>query len=162
MKLFFLVFCFILYSLTLLGPGGGGGTLCPPCHVFNITLQIHVQACWKKLTFPNYKFGKGQYTFYPIKLARFGEKKYSASEILKIHKGGPLQTGLHSSWPTKKIEKSNIILEGSRHPTLMNPFEYGKSFHNKLFPKRIGTLTPPNPKILGGGEGGAQCAPSGL
>ena len=25
---------------------------------------------------------------------------------------------------------------------LMNPFEYGKSFHNKSISKRIGTLTP--------------------
>ena len=30
----------------------------------------------------------------------------------------------------------------------MNPFEYGKSFHNKSYPKRFGTLTPPNPKIF--------------
>ena len=29
----------------------------------------------------------------------------------------------------------------------MNPFVYAKSFHNKSYPKRIGTLTPPNPKI---------------
>ena len=43
--------------------------------------------------------------------------------------------------------KSNIILEGSRHPNFMNLFEYGKLFHNKSFPKRIETLTPPNPKI---------------
>ena len=29
----------------------------------------------------------------------------------------------------------------------MDPFEYGKSFHNKSYPKRIGTLSPPDPKI---------------
>ena len=33
----------------------------------------------------------------------------------------------------------------------MNPFEYGKSFQDKSFPKRIGTLTPPKPHILGEG-----------
>ena len=31
----------------------------------------------------------------------------------------------------KTFQKSNIIFEGSRHPNWMNPFEYGKSFHNK-------------------------------
>ena len=54
----------------------------------------------------------------------------------------------------QKFQKSNIILKGSRHLNFMNPFEYGKSFHNKSFPKIIGTSTPP--KILRGGE--AQCA----
>ena len=39
-----------------------------------ITVQIHVRACWKNLTFPNYEFGKGQYAFYHLKLSRFGEK----------------------------------------------------------------------------------------
>ena len=28
----------------------------------------------KNLTFPNYKFGKGNYAFYPIKLSHFAEK----------------------------------------------------------------------------------------
>ena len=50
----------------------------------------------------------------------------------------------------------NIIFEGSRHPNFMNPFEYGQSFIGKSFPKRIGTLTPPNPKIL---RGGTMCPP---
>ena len=30
---------------------------------------------WKNLTFLSYEFGKGQYTFYPVKLSRFLEKK---------------------------------------------------------------------------------------
>ena len=39
--------------------------------------------------------------------------------------------------------KSNIILEGSRHPNFMNPFENGTSSHYKSFPKRIELhLTP--------------------
>ena len=33
----------------------------------------------------------------------------------------------------QNISKANIILEGSRHPNFMYPFEYGKSFHNKSF-----------------------------
>ena len=36
----------------------------------------------------------------------------------------------------------------------MNPFKYGQSFIGKSFPKRIGTLNPPNPKIL---KGGTMC-----
>ena len=34
----------------------------------------------------------------------------------------------------------------------MNPFEYGKSLIGKSFPKRFGTLTPPNPKLFCGGH----------
>ena len=34
----------------------------------------------------------------------------------------------------------------------MNPFVYGKSFLGKSFSKKIGTLTPPNPKIFRGGH----------
>ena len=50
---------------------------------------------------------------------------------------------------TNKIfQKSNIILGCSRHPNFVNPFEYGKSFYNQSFPKRIGTLTPLNPRFL--------------
>ena len=40
----------------------------------------------------------------------------------------------------------------------MNPFEYGKSFQGKSFPKRIGTL-PTQPKDRGGGGGWAKGAP---
>ena len=54
-------------SLTLLGREGG--TLCPPVAYLRITVQIHVQACWKNLTFPKYDFGKGQCAFYPTKLS---------------------------------------------------------------------------------------------
>ena len=34
----------------------------------------------------------------------------------------------------------------------MNPFEYGKTFHNKSFTKKIGALTPSNPKIFNGAQ----------
>ena len=34
------------------------------------------------------------------------------------------------------------------HPNFMIPFEYGKLFHNKSFPKIIGTSTSPNHKII--------------
>ena len=47
-------------------------------------------------------------------------------------------------------------MEGSGHPNFMNPFVYGKSLLGKSFPKRIGTLTLPNPKIF---RGGTMCPP---
>ena len=53
------------------------------------------------------------------------------------------------------LDKQNIskVFDGSRHPNIMNPSEYGKSFQNRSFPKRIGTLTQTSLMIFGG----AQC-----
>ena len=124
--------------------------LCPPVTYLRITGQIHVPACWKNLTFPNYEFGKGQYAFYPIK-SRFSEKKNNVPQNTKISWGGPLTTWVKRLSSYKIFQKSNIIFEGSRHPNLLNHSKYDKSFHNKSFPKRIETPTPPNPKIFRGG-----------
>ena len=77
----------------------------------------------KNMTFLSYEIGKGQY------------------------KGGPLRAG-SNAFLTKKSFKSETLLEGSGHPNFMNPFEYGKLLKGKSFLKRIGTLTPPNPKIF--------------
>ena len=71
------------------------------------------------MTFPNYKFGKGQYTFYPIELSRLAEK-------IKFVEASPTN---------EKLYKSIIFWGGSGHPNFMNPFEYGESFLDKLFPK---------------------------
>ena len=55
-----------------------------------ITVQTHIRACWKKWTFPNYEFGKGQYAFYPMKLSLSAEKiKFG---IPKFNREGVLQT----------------------------------------------------------------------
>ena len=51
----------------------------------------------------------------------------------------------------KKFQKSNIILEGFRHPNFMNPFEYGQSFIGQSFPKRFGT-NPTQPQDIQGGH----------
>ena len=64
----------LLYTLTLLAPWGGAHCA-PPVTYLRISVQIRVQARWKNLTFLSYEFGKGQYTFYPVKLSRFLEKK---------------------------------------------------------------------------------------
>ena len=45
-----------------------------------------------------------------------------------------------------KIIKVHHPLGASVHPNFMNPFEYGKSFHDYFFPKRFGTLTQTKPK----------------
>ena len=50
----------------------------------------------------------------------------------------------------QKFQKPKTFWEGSGHPNFMNAFVYGKSLLGKSFPKRIGTLSPPNPKILRG------------
>ena len=91
--------------------------------------------------FPNYESGKGEYAFYCW-----------LSEI-------PNWVRRVSDQVTnQKFQKSNIILEGFRHPIFMNPFENGKKHHNKSFWKIIGTLImikpnckilPPPPKVTG-------------
>ena len=74
-------------------------TLLAPVTYLRISVQIRVRACWKNLTFLSYEFGKGQHTFYPIKLSGFAEK--SSSKIPKFHRGGPLRTGQTPLWRTK-------------------------------------------------------------
>ena len=46
---------------------GGGGTLCPSCHVLAYNWASTRTNVLKNLTFPNCEFGKGQYAFYPKK-----------------------------------------------------------------------------------------------
>ena len=53
-------------------------------------------------------------------------------------KGGTLTNWVKRLFDEQKFQKLNIILEGSWHPNFMNPFEYGKSFLDKFFPKRCG------------------------
>ena len=75
----------------------------------------------------DFEFWKGQYPYYPMKWSRFAEKKKS-SEIQKFYKG-------QTPPDQQKVQKSNIILKGFRYPNFLNPFEYGKLFHDKSFPK---------------------------
>ena len=83
------------------------------------------------------------FSFLPYKLSRFAGKQQSLLDVPKFHKGGPLQTGSEASPTNEKLLKSIIIFECSRH--FMNPFEYGKSFLNKLFPKRFVALSQTQP-----------------
>ena len=56
----------------------GGGHIGPHAKYLRISVQIHDRVYWKNLTFPNHKFGKGQYypitLYYPICLSHFAEK----------------------------------------------------------------------------------------
>ena len=110
--------------------GGGGGAITP-------------MSALKNLTFPNYKSGKGQYVFYPVKLSIFAEKNEVRQKYQNFIRGA-LTNRVKRLSADKNFQKSNIILEGSRHPHFMNPLEY------KLFPKRFGTLTQTKPQIFGG------------
>ena len=46
----------------------------PPCHAFAYNCANTCTSALKK--FDCYKFGIGQYAFYPVKLSRFAEKKW--------------------------------------------------------------------------------------
>ena len=46
----------------------------PPLPRICVYLCKYTYECAENFTFPSYKFGKGQYAFYPIKLSRFAEK----------------------------------------------------------------------------------------
>ena len=81
-----------------------------------------------------------------------GSMLFAQSNYLVSAEKNKVRQKYKKNRPTKQFKAS------SRHPNFMSPFEYVQSFHNKSFPKRIGTLTPPNPKIFRG----TQCAPPPL
>ena len=69
---------------------------------------IRIRVRWKNLIFPNYKFGKGQYAFYPVKLYRFAEKIKFIGNTWNSY-GGTLTIwvrGLSNQW---KIVKVNLF-----------------------------------------------------
>ena len=55
--------------------------------------------------------------------------------------------GQYAFFPVKlsRFDEKNYFLGSSGHPYFMNPFEYGKSFLDKLFLKRFRTLTQTKP-----------------
>ena len=109
---------------------------------------MHVGACWKTWLFAIMSWEKCS-KLLPHKILSLRRKKKIIRNT-KISRGGTLTNWVKCLLTHKIFQKSNIILEGYKHPNFIFPYEYGKSYHNKLFPKRIGSLTPPNPKIFGG------------
>ena len=60
-------------SLTLFAPRGGGQILGPHATYLRISVQIQIQARWKKLSFPNYKWEMAV-RFLPRKIILFCRK----------------------------------------------------------------------------------------
>ena len=52
--------CLEICAINPISPRGGGH-ICPPSTYLRITVQKHVRGRLKNLTFPNCKFGKGQF-----------------------------------------------------------------------------------------------------
>ena len=72
------------------------------------------------------------------------EKKFVGNN--KIHKGGPLRPYDLGRMPLQPVKNYKSQLSFGGHPNFMHPFEYvGKSFLDKLFTKRIGTITQTKP-----------------
>ena len=48
-------------------------TYAPPATYLLMRENKHTSKLTKNWTFPKYKFGKGQYAFYPVELSRFAK-----------------------------------------------------------------------------------------
>ena len=97
------------------------------------------------MTFLNYEFGKGHYTFYLVILSCFAEKKI---KFVGNTNNSFIQEGTLMNWvnclPRAKKSKDKRVLEGFGISHFMNLLEYGKLLQDKSFPKRILVLTPTN------------------
>ena len=83
--------------------------------------------------------------FLPYEIIRFRRKKKGSSEVRNFYRRN-LTNWARRLATSKNLQRSNVIFEGSRHPSFINHFEYGQSFFVKSFPKRFGTLSPRNSK----------------
>ena len=79
------------------------------CFLVNPIRQIRVRARWKNLTFLSYEFGKGQYTFYPVKLSRFLEKNKVRRKYQNFIRGDPYESGQTPLWRTKVSKVKNFF-----------------------------------------------------
>ena len=94
---------------------GGGAHCAPPVTYLRITVQIHVRAHWKNLTFPNYEFGIGHYAFYPMKLSRFAEKNIVHQKYQNFIRGDPYKPSrvatltTLTTWPPDHLTTWTIL-----------------------------------------------------
>ena len=73
------------------------------------------------------------------------KKKKVCQKYPNFKRGDPYDLGRRPLQPVKNY-KSQLFLGGFGHPNFMHPFEFvGKSFLDKLFTKRIGTITQTKP-----------------
>ena len=75
-----------------------------------------------------------------MKLSRFAEKNIVCWKYPKFIRGDPYDLGRRPLQPAK-IDTSQTFFGGFGHPNFVNPFEYGKSFLDKLFTNSFGTIT---------------------
>ena len=59
-------------------------------------------------TFPNYKFGKGQYAFYLVKLSRFVEKNKVRWKYQNFIRGDPYELGRRPLQPVKNHKSQSF------------------------------------------------------
>ena len=74
--------------------------------------------------------------FYPVKLSCFAEKDKVRQKYPYFIRGHPYELRRRPLQTIKNYRSPSFF---------MNPFEYGKSFIDKLFLKRFGTLTQTKP-----------------
>ena len=125
----------------------GGGHCAPPVTYLRVTVQIHVRACWKNLTFPNYEFGKGPYAFYPIKLSHSRGRNKACQKYQNFMRQDPYKLGRTPLYH-QKISKVKHYFGGFQASKLHESFW--------IFSKKNRNLTPPNPKLF---WGGTMCLP---
>ena len=116
----------------------GGAHYAPHVTYLRISVQIRVGAHWKNLSFFNYEFWKGQYTFYPVKLSRFAEKNKVRRKYQNFIRESPYEPGQTPLWQTK-VSKVKSFFGGFWASKLTNPFEYDKLLKDNV---------PPPPRSL--------------
>ena len=89
----------------------------------------------KNLTFLSYEFGKGQYTFYPVKLSRFLEKNKVHRKYQNFIRGDPYGSGQTPLWRTK-VSKVKNFFEGFWASKLHESSTKGNNITN-LFPLQV-------------------------
>ena len=128
----------------------------PPCHVFAyVSANTHTSWLKKNLTFPNYKFGNGQYAFYHIKLSRFAEKNEVGQKYQNFIRGDPYQLGQRILWPMKNY-KVNIFFGGLWSSKLRESFWIWKITPRQFISKKNWN---PNPSQTQNTYGGGQICP---
>ena len=76
--------------------------------VTSLRISVQIRRALKEMTFLSYEFGKGQYTFYPVKLSRFAEEKFFVKNT-KISYREPLQTGSNASLKNKSFKSQTFF-----------------------------------------------------
>ena len=102
------------------------------CSMFILDYHLLSLICYKILTFLTYEFGKGQYTFYPVKLSRFAEKKNKVRrKYQNFIRGDPYELG------HRPLQAMGNYKGGSGHPNFMNHLNMVKNSLTNYFQKDL-------------------------